>query len=107
VTVDPVEAIDTINARFGRHPGARALHAKGSWLRGRFTATPEARELCRAPHLQGQEVPVLARLSNGSGDPNSADYAPDVRGLAVGFELPDGARTDLVAQTVPHFPSSS
>jgi catalase len=96
-----------INARFGRHPRARALHAKGSWLRGRFTAAPEARGLCRAAHLQGQEVPVLARLSNGSGDPNSADYAPDVRGLAVGFELPDGSRPDLVSQSVPRFISPS
>lgn len=107
MSIDPVEAIDTINARFGRHPRARALHAKGSWLRGRFIATPQTRELCRAAHLQGQEVPVLARLSNGSGDPSSADYAPDVRGLAVGFELLDGSRTDLVAQSVPRFFSPS
>jgi catalase len=107
VTIDPVEAIDTINARFGRHPRARALHAKGSWLRGHFTATTEARELCRAAHLQGQEVPVLARLSNASGDPNSADYPPDVRGLAVGFELSDGSRPDLVSQSVPRFFSHS
>ena len=52
-------------------------------------------------------MPVLARLSNGSGDPNSADYAPDVRGLAVGFALPDGSRTDLVTQSVPRFFSPS
>ena len=73
------------------------------WLRGQFTADPATGELCRAAHLQGSAVPVLARLSNGSGDPRSADYAPDVRGLAVGFELPDGARTDLVSQTIPRF----
>jgi catalase len=100
---DPTQAIDMINARFGRHPRARALHAKGVWLRGTFTATPDARLLTRAAHLQGAPVPVLARLSNGSGDPNSADYAPDVRGLAVGFELPDGDRTDLVSQSIPQF----
>jgi catalase len=104
---DPAEAIDIINERFGRHPRARALHAKGVWLRGTFTATPGARSLSRAAHLQGGPIPVLARLSNGSGDPNSADYAPDVRGLAVGFELPDGQRADLVSQSIPEFFSST
>jgi catalase len=100
---DPAEAVDIINERFGRHPRTRALHAKGAWLRGTFTATPAARSLSRAAHLQGEPISVLARLSNGSGDPDSADYAPDVRGLAVGFELPDGQRTDLVSQSVPQF----
>ena len=100
---DPAQAVDTINARFGRHPRARALHAKGVWLRGTFTASDDARSLARAAHLQGTPVPVLARLSNGSGHPRSPDYAADVRGLAVGFELPDGERTDLVSQNVPKF----
>ena len=99
----PEQAIDVIHARFGAHPGRRALHAKGTWCAGSFTATPAARELCRAAHLQGDAVPVLARLSNGGGDPGVPDYAPDVRGLAVSFELPDGSRTDLVAQSAPRF----
>lgn len=99
----PAEALDVINARFGRHPRHRALHAKGIWCRGTFTATAEAANLSRAAHLQGTPTPILARLSNGSGDPNVPDYAPDVRGLAVGFELPDGSRTDLVSQSAPKF----
>jgi catalase len=49
-------------------------------------------------------VPAIVRFSNGGGDPNVPDYAPDVRGMAVSFELPDGSRTDIVAQTAPHFP---
>ena len=32
------------------------------------------------------------------------DYEPDVRGLAVSFELPDGSRTDIFSQTLPRFP---
>jgi catalase len=106
-TTGPVEAIDVIADRFGRHPRTRALHAKGTWCRGSFTATPGAAELCRAAHLRGEPVPVLARLSNGGGNPRVPDYAPDVRGLAVGFELPDGSRTDLVSQSVPKFFSST
>ena len=85
------------------HPGRRALHAKGTWCSGTFTATEAARGLSRAAHLQGESIPVLARLSNGGGNPNIPDYVPDVRGLAVSFELPDGSRTDLVAQNAPRF----
>lgn len=97
------ESIEIINARFGVHRGHRALHAKGNWCSGTFTATAAARGLSAAQHLSGDPVPVLARLSNGGGDPTVPDYVPDVRGLAVSFELPDGSRTDLVGQTAPRF----
>lgn len=100
---DPDQAIEVIEARFGRHPRARALHAKGVWARGTFTASEPARSLSRALHLSGEPVPVLARLSNGAGDPGLPDGVPDVRGLAVKFELPDGSKTDLVSQSVPKF----
>jgi catalase len=105
--MDPAEAVDTINAAFGRHPQRRALHAKGLFCEGTFTATPRAGELCRAGHLQGAPVPVRVRVSNGSGNPRVGDGAPDVRGLAVSFELPDGSRSDLVSQSVPRFFSST
>lgn len=103
LSTDPVAAVDVINARFGSHPRRRALHAKGTWCRGTFTAERAAAAVSRAAHLQGEPVPVLARLSNGGGDPGVPDYAPDVRGLAVKFELPGGSRTDLVSQSVPRF----
>jgi catalase len=102
--LSPRQAVDAINHRFGRHPGARALHAKGVLLKGSFTATPEAAALTRARHMQGEPVDVTARLSNGSGDPNLPDYGPEVRGMATKFYLPDGSRTDISAQTVPRFP---
>ena len=100
----PEQTVDAINRRFGRHAGARALHAKGTVLRGTFTATPEASRLTRAQHMQGDPVDVTVRFSNGAGDPRSIDYEPDVRGMATTFHLPDGSRTDISAQTVPHFP---
>jgi catalase len=99
----PEDSIAIINKRFGTHPKRRALHAKGTFLSGTFTATPAAKSLSRAAHLQGDTHPVLARVSNGGGDPNVPDYAPDVRGFAVGIELPDGSHTDIVSQTAPHF----
>ena len=103
MSITPEQAVDAAHEVFGRHPGSRALHAKGTLCRGTFTATPAAAELTRAAHMQGDPVPAQIRLSNGSGDPDSADYAPDVRGLAVKLELPDGSKTDIVAQSLPWF----
>lgn len=101
--VTPADAIDRINAVFGRHPGHRALHAKGRFYAGTFTPSTEAAELCRAGHLQ-ETVPVWVRWSNGSGHPRVPDRAPDVRGMAVSFRLPNGTATDLLGQTSPRFP---
>jgi catalase len=101
--LDPNHAIDVFNERFGRHPGRRALHAKGVLCEATFTPSPAAAKLSRAAHFQAP-VPALVRISNGGGNPNVPDYAPDVRGLAISFELPDGSRTDILAQTAPRFP---
>ena len=100
----PGQAVDAANEVFGRHPGHRALHAKGTVLTGTFTATPAGTRLTRAAHMQGEPMKVTARVSNASGDPDAPDYLPDVRGLAVKFYLPDGSRTDIVAQSAPRFP---
>jgi catalase len=99
----PKQAVDIINQRFGSH-GARSLHAKGTLLKGTFTATPAAAGFTRAGHMQGEPVDATVRFSNGSGEPDAPDYGPEVRGMAVKLYLPDGDRTDISAQTVPRFP---
>ena len=101
--IGPDEGIDVINKPLRRAPAAPRAAREGDLVSGSFTATPRAARCCRAAHLSGERVPVLARVSNGGGDPTVPDYAPDVRGLAVSFELPDGSRTDLVAQSAPRF----
>jgi catalase len=102
--ITPAQLIDGVNQRFGRHAGLRALHATGVLLEGTFTATPEGSKLSRALHLQGGPARVTVRVSNGSGDPSEPDYAPDVRGFAAKFYLPDGTKADIVAQSAPRFP---
>jgi catalase len=97
------DVVDAISDISGSHPGHRAAHAKGILCAGTFTASPGAKELSRAPHLQGDPVPITVRFSNGSGDPTRPDGANDGRGLAVKFYLPDGSRTDIVALTLPVF----
>jgi catalase len=101
--LEPEKMVDGIKAVFGDHAGHRTLHAKGAFYAGTFTATPWATARCRAGHLQGDPVPVRVRWSNGAGNPKLPDKAPDVRGMAVSFRLPDGSATDLLAQTAPRF----
>lgn len=100
----PEEGMAAIESRFGPQGRHRALHAKGVICRATFTATAEAGELTRAGHMSGAPIDTTVRLSNGAGDPKIPDYEPDVRGLATAFHLPDGTRTDLLAQTLPKFP---
>jgi catalase len=95
--------VEAANAVFGSHPGHRALHAKGIWCEGTFTATPEAARLSRAPHFQGDPIPALIRFSNASGDPESHDADRDGRGIAVKLRLPDGRETDILATITPTF----
>jgi catalase len=105
--ITPEQAIEAFNARFGRHPGYRALHAKGSFCHATFAPTPDAARLTHAAHMQGPEIDATVRFSNGSGDPSQPDNVADVRGMAVTFHLPDGSRTDISAQSVPRFPVST
>ena len=97
------DAVDAMNDATGRHPGFRAAHAKGTLWSGTFTATPEARRLTRAAHMQGEAVRATVRLSNGGGNPGVPDYAREGRGLAVKLYLPDGSKTDMVTVSVPVF----
>jgi catalase len=101
--LEPRDAIDRINQVYGRHPRHRALHARGTFYTGTFTATPEASALCTAAAFSGDPVPVLVRWSNASGNAKASDTAPDVRGMAVKFQAP-GGDADLLGQTSPRFP---
>src|SRR5918997_741824 len=96
----PEEGLQVLDDRFGEHPRHRALHAKGVHCTATFTAFDGAAALSTAGHLGGEPVPAFVRFSNGGGDPTVPDYEPDVRGLAVGFQLADGSRTDILSQTL-------
>src|SRR3954452_12967277 len=99
------QAVDAINAASGgEHEGHRVAHARGTVLRGTFTASEAAAGLTTAAHMQGDPVDVTVRFSNGAGDPGVPDYsAREGRGMAVKFNLPDGSKTDIVGLTLPCF----
>ena len=102
------DLVDAAAAALGSPPGDRVTHPKGVILTGTFTATPRARALTRAAHMQGHPVRVTVRFSNGFPDPNLPDAAEDnPRGMAVKFYLPDGSTTDIVNQSWPVFPAAT
>ncbi len=59
------DLVDTVARVLGSQPGCRVTHEDGILLTGTFTATPQARELTRAAHMQGDPVRVTVRFSNG------------------------------------------
>src|SRR3954451_18848290 len=104
--VTPEHAVDVINERFGRHPGTRALHAKGTVCRGTFTPLPAGAELTRATLFRDGPLEATVRISNGGGNPDDPDWRPDVRGLAVKVYGPDG-NWDVSSQSSPQFPAAT
>ena len=81
----------------------RPVHAFGIGATGYFEASDIARDYSIAEHFQGRRIPVVARFSNGSGSGVQHDGWSDVRGLAVRFQLPNGAAADLIAMTLNEF----
>lgn len=94
---------------FGSHPGFRLAHAKGIVCEGTFTGSPEAAELSRAAHFNGETVPVIVRFSNATGVPQipDGDANSNPKGIAIRFKLPDGGITDIVANGQNGFPAGT
>jgi len=100
------QTIDVMNTLFGKHPGARANHAKGVVAEGSFTPSPEAAKISKASLFQGPAVPVTIRFSDATGVPTIADGAANANphGLALKFKLSDGADMDVVTNSLKYFP---
>lgn len=93
----------------GYVPGFRRAHARGIGLRGQFVASAAAAELSSAEHLQGDPIPVVARLSNGAGSPYAPDRTSETKGNVLGFgvrfELPSGGSAQMGALNITTFPA--
>lgn len=102
----PVALVDALNAlSHGPHAGYRANHAKGVMVEGVFTPSPGAVAFSKAPHF-AKSAPVLVRFSDTTGVPNLPDADPNAspHGIAIRFQLPDGAFTDIVSISANGFP---
>jgi catalase len=77
----------------------RYVHAKGIVCEGTFQASPGAKAISRAPHLQGSSVKVTVRFSDGAPDMAVADSSPDAspRGMAIRFAVGTGIGTDIMS----------
>src|SRR5579863_5534759 len=100
---DVLQAFDNLN---GPQPGFRPAHAKGILIAGRFTPSPGATSLTRAPHLSRRSTPVTVRFSDATGLPNIPDSDPNAspHGMAIRFHLAEHVHTDIIAHSVDAFP---
>ena len=102
----PSALVETLNKLSGGpHAGYRANHAKGVLVAGTFTPAKTAASLSKAPHFR-KAVPVIVRFSNGTGVPTMPDADPNAspHGIAIRFQLPGGASTDIVSISSNGFP---
>jgi catalase len=99
--------IDAFEGDFGVHPGQRRNHAKGTCAAGEFVGTTDAVALSRSALFSGKSIPVVARFSLGGGDPQAPDAAPNPRGMALEFKLPDGALQHITMIDAPIFATAS
>src|ERR1700730_936736 len=76
-------------------------------LTGRFTPSPGAASLTRAPHLNRESTPVTVRFSNSTGVPlvPDTDHNANPRGLAIRFHLAERVHTDIVSHSTDGFPT--
>ena len=71
----PAELVESMHSAFG-YNHCRAVHAKGIILQGEFTPDTHAKEITKAPHLQGPSSKVTVRFSDFSGVPTIPDNDP-------------------------------
>jgi catalase len=104
----PEAIVDAMEKVSGTHAGKRRSGAKGVCASGEFVSTGAGARLTTASPLQpGARVPVVARFSNGGGNPRAPDNAPAVRGMSLAFTLPGNDSFEMVMINVPAFTAST
>jgi catalase len=100
------QTVDAMNQLFGRHPGARATHAKGIVAEGSFAPSTAGAGLSTASLFRGEAIPVTVRFSANTGVPTipDGDLNANPHGMAVRFHLADGSEMDIVANSLAFFP---
>ncbi len=105
------QLVDTMTElAHGPYNGYRSNHAKGIMVSGTFTpAAGTAASLSKAPHLQKASSTVLVRFSDATGLPTIPDASADANphGMAIRFQLADGAYTDIVSISINGFPAAT
>jgi catalase len=107
-SASPNDLVQDFHSVFGKHH-ARAIHAKGIILTGKFTPSKNAASITRAAHLQDKPSDVTVRFSNFPGGPGVPDNAAGAnpRGMALRFTMADGTKTDIVSHSFNGFPAKN
>ena len=104
----PEAIVDAMEKVSGVHAGKRRSGAKGVCAAGEFAATGGGARLTTAvPFQPGNRVPVVARFSNGGGNPRAPDNAPTTRGMSLSFALPGNDSLEMVMINAPAFGAST
>ena len=104
----PEAIVDAMEKNSGTHAGKRRSGAKGVCASGEFVSNGAGARLTNAaPFQPGGRFPVMARFSNGGGNPQAPDNAPGVRGLSLAFTLPGNDSFEMVMINVPAFGAST
>ena len=104
----PEAIVDAMEKNSGTHAGKRRSGAKGVCASGEFVSTGAgARLTSAAPFQPGGRFPVMARFSNGGGNPQAPDNAPAVRGMSLAFTLPGNDSFEMVMINAPAFGAST
>ena len=100
----PKQLVNDLHAAFGEHH-ARAVHAKGIILEGRFQPSNEAAMISKAKLFRTKGI-VIVRFSDFTGIPDIPDNHPlaSPRGFAVKFKSGDSEMLDIVAHGFNGFP---
>ena len=101
----PAGPVEDLHSAFGRHH-ARAVHTKGTILRGRFRPSADAPTISSAAVFRGATVPVVARVSDFTGLPDIPDPPAEAnpRGLALKLISDAGETVDIVSHSYDGFP---
>ena len=88
---------------------ARAAHAKGIVLEGRFAPTDEGATLSDAALFDAPSLPITVRFSDFTGLPDIADTDDHAnpRGMAVRFHAGDRNNLDIVTHSFNGFPAGT
>ncbi|CNF04493.1 catalase family peroxidase [Yersinia nurmii] len=102
--INAEQMVNALNDVFGRHSKQRASHAKGFCFSGKFIASGEGTELSQADLLRkNEQSDVVGRFSIGGGNPQAADNAKNLRGLAFELVNTKHSRWQLVMISSPFF----
>lgn len=101
----PQDLVDDLRIAFGKHK-ARAVHAKGVILQGRFIPTSQASSLSKAAVFAARESAVTARFSDFTGIPDIPDNVGGAspRGFAIKLQTAGAPDLDVVSHAFNGFP---